>query len=721
MCLGNKRGAFYLIHAQMPQARQSLAALRRFSARIRAMPNTPNPTLENADIVWQESGAPYSTRFDDIYFSRQGGLEETEHVFIAANQLPARWQDRDAALLAGQEPHSAHFTIAELGFGTGLNFLCTWRAWLTAKPAKLRLHYIACEQFPLQREALSQALAQWPELAALTDILLKSYPDHSAGYHRLHLLEPHSGSSITLDLYYGDAATMLSAQATREAGKVDAWYLDGFAPRANPQMWSESLMLQLARLSKAGTTLSTYSVAGQVQRSLQAAGFALQKQPGFGRKREMLTGCYHKVEAPTPTRTNAWLGTSDSTAPCQEVIVIGAGLAGCATAHSLARKGCQVLVLEQASSIANGASGNRQAVLQCRLNNAITGSRQFNLQSFLYAVREFAALQAVHPQLHWQPCGVLNLDSAFSKRAQHCDPVDLSRYAAAVAQLLDSDASSRKAGVALDGASTFLPLGGWLRPAQLCLAYLQTPGIRVQTGCAVDLLQQRGGRWQVLDSTGALIAEAASVVIANSYQASRFSQTAALPVVPIRGQVSYVQASATSAPLRSVVCGLSYISPAFEGLHSVGASYSKTIDDLSLSLAEHRQNIAGIAEQLPAGSVTESAVSGGRVSVRGTTRDRMPLVGPVPDLAQFTALYSSLGQTARKHPQVDMPYLAGLYVSIGHGSHGLGNAPLAGEYLASVMCNETLPLQHDVIAALHPARFLLRELRRRDQPPRRTA
>jgi len=184
--------------------------------------------------------------------------------------------------------------------------------------------------------------------------------------------------------------------------------------------------------------------------------------------------------------------------------------------------------------------------------------------------------------------------------------------------------------------------------------------------------------------------------------------------VPIRGQVSYLRASASSAAIARVICGQSYISPALNGLHSVGASYSKKVSDLALSEKEHQQNIEGIAPHLPQGAIAAEAITGGRVSVRATTGDRMPIVGPVPDFAELEARYSALGQRERKHPDSHMPYVDGLYVSVGHGSHGLSNAPLCGEYLASIIANELLPIQSEVLECIHPGRFFLRELRRRD-------
>lgn len=687
------------------------------------MPNTPKQIIENANILWDENGAPYSSRFEDIYCSRDGGLKETEHVFLAANHLRERWQelDRQLAQTKSADPanRQSHFTITELGFGTGLNFLCCWQLWQQTAPHNLRLHYIACEKYPLQSEVLAQAMARWPELASLNSSLLRGYPDHTPGYHRLKLSPTESCDEVILDLYYGDAQDMLREQATsrpNQQGIVDAWFLDGFAPRVNPDMWSPALLGLAGKLSKRGATLSTYSVAANVVAALQNAGFATRKQPGFGSKRHMLTGAYmpsDQARTETPTR-RSWLALPKTQGAAVRCIVIGAGLAGSSVAASLAQRGCQVTIMEQAQHIAAGASGNRQAVLQCRLNNANTAAWQFNLQSFIYAAREFSRIQRDQHDIKWHACGVLNLDTAFSARKQRCAEVRLERYAATVVQRLQQEAGSQAGGLALDGAVNMIPLGGWLDPSALCHAYLQHPLISIRTNTKVTRLAHEGGLWHIFSQheEGAL-ASAEVLVIANSYLACGFEQTATLPLVPLRGQVTYLQESAISQQLAAVVCGQSYISPSHEGLHSAGASYSKDISMLEISSQEHTENIAGIAKHLPLGAINANAIRGGRVSVRASTGDRMPIVGPAVDLVAMERLYLQLQQRERQNPSEPVPFLPGLYLSVGHGSHGMSHCPLAAEYLASLICEEALPVQHAITQCLHPARFLLRQLRRK--------
>jgi tRNA 5-methylaminomethyl-2-thiouridine biosynthesis bifunctional protein len=449
-------------------------------------------------------------------------------------------------------------------------------------------------------------------------------------------------------------------------------------------------------------------------RTLQESGFAVAKHPGFGQKREMLRGALRDDPLPTHSseQPGRWLQLPRTTATPAHVLVIGAGLAGCSTAWSLAQRGCRVSVLERHTEIAAGASGNRQGVLQCRLNNAVDGAWQFNLQAFLFASRHFDAMQSLHPSIHWQRCGVLNLDTAFSSRSERCPDVRLDLYANAVVQRVDQTEASALAGTTLDGGGNFIPLGGWLRPAALCAAWLQHPLISVHCDTQVSALIRHADKWRALSPEGQLLAEADNVVIANSTAAASLAQTAHLPLVPLRGQLSHLRASAQSSLLQTVVCGRSYISPSLQGEHCAGASYSKDVSDLSLSMREQSENLAGIMPHLPEADLDDSALSGGRVAVRAGSPDRTPMGGPAVDVVALETLFRSLPQHERKQPSVTLPSYPGLYINVGHGSHGIGNTPLLAEYLASLMCQEPLPLQTSVLEALHPARFILRRLRR---------
>ena len=236
--------------------------------------------LVPAELAATSDGTPYSTLYDDVYHSAHGGLAQSRHVFLGGNDLPARWNDAD------------HFVIGETGFGLGLNFLATWQAWRESK-ASGQLHYVSVEKHPFRRDDLAALLAPHTELAALADELLKQWPPLTPGSHRLNF----ACDKVTLTLLLGDARTMLPQLAT----KVDALYLDGFAPTKNPELWSPELLATLTRLCRSQATLATWSVAGSVRRALEQTGWRLKRRPGFGGKREMLVG---RLEAfPEPRKT----------------------------------------------------------------------------------------------------------------------------------------------------------------------------------------------------------------------------------------------------------------------------------------------------------------------------------------------------------------------------------------------------------------------------------
>ena len=235
--------------------------------------------LKNAQIAWHynqnshENSAPqpYSTLFKDVYFSSDNGLAETEYVFLQGNDLAIRWLQ------------TQQFTILETGFGTSLNFLCAAQCWLNIAPSNAMLYFISAEKYPLSLQDLSKALQSFPGLQVLAADLMAQYTQLLGG-ESVYFCH----GRIKLTLLIGDASHCLHNWQQ----KADAWFLDGFAPAKNPDMWSAQLFTQIARLSHAETTFATFTSAGAVRRGLQSVGFNVNKQAGFGKKREMLRGIF---------------------------------------------------------------------------------------------------------------------------------------------------------------------------------------------------------------------------------------------------------------------------------------------------------------------------------------------------------------------------------------------------------------------------------------------
>lgn len=649
-----------------------------------------------ADLVWSDDGQPYSSQFDDVYFSRESGLEETRHVFLANNQLAERWEK----LRAGER-----FCIAETGFGTGLNFLCAWQLWDQSAPPDTHLHFVSTEKYPLSAADMQRAAVLWPELALWSEQLLAQYNDLTPGWHQFQLDQ----GRVTLTLLIGDLLDSLP----RLDASVDAWFLDGFAPAKNPDMWQPALYAQMARLSRPGATLATFTSVGAVRRGLQDAGFVMRKVKGYGRKREMLAGTF-AGSASAAWQAPWYARPAAPSLPQRQALVIGAGLAGCATAFALARRGWQVTVLERHAEPAQEASGNPQGILYCKLSAHQTPLSRFVLSSYAYALRVLHELLEQDGR-QWQSCGVLQLPTSDKEAQRQRALADLG-WPDTLLRLVDQAQASQLAGVATPSGGLWFEGGGWVNPPSLCQALLQHPNIQLLAHHQTLSLAASEHGWQALDHEGQILASAPQVVICGAADSLRLAPSAHLPLKAIRGQVTHLPATTASQALRTVLCAEGYVSPARLGEHHVGASFRFDRLDTEPSQEETESNL-GLLQQLSPALATslqteqlDPASLPARAALRCTTPDYLPVIGPLVDAEVFRERYAELAKDASRQPTTDAPWLAGLHVNAAHGSRGLISAPLSGELVAAWICDEPLPLPRDLAEAVHPSRFLLREL-----------
>ncbi|MCW3150215.1 bifunctional tRNA (5-methylaminomethyl-2-thiouridine)(34)-methyltransferase MnmD/FAD-dependent 5-carboxymethylaminomethyl-2-thiouridine(34) oxidoreductase MnmC [Stutzerimonas stutzeri] len=648
------------------------------------------PDFQHAELDWDDNGQPQSRHYGDVYFSRASGLAETQHVFLAQNDL----QRRFAELAADR-----HLVIGETGFGTGLNFLCAWQLFDEVAPSGARLHFVSVEKHPLTRADLARALALWPQLHTQAEQLLEQYLAIHPGFQQLVF----AGGRVVLTLLVGDVQDCLPSLDAR----VDAWFLDGFAPAKNPGMWQPSLFAELARLSAPGATLGTFTSAGFVRRGLGEAGFDMQRVPGFGHKREILRGRFIGTPAIT---SKPWYARPDFQPRQRRALVIGAGLAGCASAASLAARGWHVTVLERHAAPAEEGSGNPQGVLYLKLSAHGTALSRLVVSGFGYTRRLLRHLQQGQD---WDACGVLQIAYDDSERERQEElaaafPADL------VHALAQRDAE-QLAGVALPAGGLFYPDAGWAHPPAVCRWLLAQPNIELLRHRDVLELQRDGEQWQAL-CAGQVLVEAPVVVLAGAADAAAFSQCDWLPLKRIRGQITCLPATEASAQLRTVLCAKGYVAPARNGVHTLGASFNFQQTDAAPSEAEHLSNLeqlAGVStdlyQRLQADPSTAASLAG-RVAMRCTSPDYLPLVGPLADAEGFASTYAELGKNARRTPDAPCPWLDGLYVNTAHGSRGMITTLLSGELLAAWLNGEPLPLPREVAEACHPNRFLLRKL-----------
>ena len=655
-------------------------------------PQTVINSVSTADIQW-ENGLPISTRFNDVYFSRSSGIDETRHVFLKHNHLPERF----AAMHSGET-----LTIGETGFGTGLNFLCAWQLFLDTAPQHTTLHFLSTEKYPLQPDDLKKALVEFTKLSDLSDKLIRAYRVSSERIELTFANEPNQ-KRVILQVLIGDVLTTLPSANTT----VDAWFLDGFAPAKNPQMWQPALFNAMKDKSHPSTTYATFTAARIVRDGLEQAGFTVTKQPGFGRKRDMLAGhLLSDHERLQPSKP--WFSLPNHINREKTSIVVGGGLAGCCVARSLAERGWQVTILEQHNGLAHEASGNPQGIIYAKLSADNTPLSQFILQGYHFTLNLLKRLNLQD----WQQCGVAQLatDAKTHRRYQSLDAL----HPNTLLQYLDERQLSDIAGLTIDYPGLYFPEAGWVHPPALCKALADHPNITVISNVSVESLDQDKEAWLVTATDKQFRSK--TVVIAQGTASGNLSQLDYLPLKSIRGQITRVKTTGDSERLKTCVCAEGYVAPAVQGEHTLGATFHFKDTSRTVREQDHQENLTTLKagfpafyEALGAGSTT---VTGGRTGFRCTTPDYLPMVGPIVDTDDFLKTYAPLRKNS-KLPMTDTPrYLDGLYVTTGHGSRGIISCPIAGEALAEMITgnNTTKSLPMKLLEALHPSRFLVRDL-----------
>ncbi|MGP1718148.1 MAG: bifunctional tRNA (5-methylaminomethyl-2-thiouridine)(34)-methyltransferase MnmD/FAD-dependent 5-carboxymethylaminomethyl-2-thiouridine(34) oxidoreductase MnmC [Methylophilus sp.] len=634
----------------------------------------------HAALEWRE-GLPYSTQFNDIYFSAspdqpQHGLAETRHVFLQHNDLQQRWQ-----ALPPDQP--SHFVIVETGFGSGLNFLAALQLWRKHAPASAHLHFLSIEIAPFTLQDLQQAHAHFPELAELSQALCQQYRLLQPGINQLEL----PAFSTSLTLHIADAAQVFPALHVM----ADAWFLDGFAPSKNPEMWQSPLFDCMARCSRQGTTFATFTSAGFVRRGLQAAGFIAEKKTGYGAKREMLSG--------------VWQSAGIEQQPAMpKVAVIGAGIAGCSSAWHLAGLGCEVHVFERAEKVALGASGNPRGMLYPRLNAEKPMNDQLALRSYSFSLRHYANLGLTEDV--FKACGLLQLGG--SAREQKRVHKVAARYSdLGLLTQVDASQATALAGVTLTTDCLHFAEAAWVNPGEACQVMLAQANIHVHLQQEIQSISRQDTGWQ-LQSETQVYARFDAVIVANAADAATLLPDSGMWLNPVRGQMGMIATQAALEPLKTILCGDGYLTPLHQGMHAMGATFAAGDADTSLREEDNQSNLNMISSLSPQFDQAGSAeVTFARASSRCGSPDYLPYVGPLLPIASLPS-NTSPGFS-------DLPAPQGLYVHVAHGSKGLMTAPYCAAVLARrLLLDVGLPLpqltEDSFWAGLHPQRHLFKQL-----------
>jgi tRNA 5-methylaminomethyl-2-thiouridine biosynthesis bifunctional protein len=537
--------------------------------------------LEPARLAFRD-GVPYSEAFGDVYHSAEGGPAQARHVFLQGNGLPERWANRE------------RFVILETGFGFGLNFLVTLQAWRRDPRRCRRLHYVAIERHPFALPDLQLLHENYPELKQEAAELHSIWPILVSGGHRAEL------GDVVLTLFFADVKV---ARDLRLA--ADALYLDGFAPDRNPDMWSPQLMRALSRLCARDATAATWSVAAPVRRALEQTGFAVEKRPGFGHKKEMLVAKVLKG------RDNPSKGERSAT-------VIGAGLAGAAVCERLCARGWEVTLHERNAAAAPEASARLAGVFHPIVTPDDSHFARLTRAGFFTALSKWKNFS----ELRWDPCGVLQLardekEDASQRKAVAGLPPDYAQY-------VTREEASAHAGVPVSAGGVWFPGSGWIQPRSLVEAQLDACGAQLQRRFSSEISS---------------LPENGLVILANSLDAPNLHPVPDLRLRRVRGQVTYVPAGRFEAPHVVVLRG-GMVLPPVDGLCTVGATFDIDDDDPAPRADSEAGNLERLAKIL---GVAVKGPFENRVGFRAVTPDRLPVAGRIADDVYGAFAYGSRG------------------------------------------------------------------------------
>ena len=613
--------------------------------------------LQTAELDWEivdDIEIPISKQFGDVYFSKDNGLLETRHVFLNGNDLTER---------LSQLHDYQYFCVGETGFGTGLNILTLWQLWQQVRlDNHSHLHVVSVEKFPLNKADLIRALNVWTELKPLAEKLIQQYPLPIAGCHRLSFPE----ERFSIDLWLGDAQDIFPTIPKTQT--VNAWFLVGFAPSCNPDMWQANVLDHMVRLSDFGTTFASFSVAGVLKRGLKQHGIQISRPRGFGHKREMLKAIWldtSQTETQSQdSETTIAAPPKSETSKQRKIAIIGAGIAGLSSAWAFAQRGHQVTIYEQNEPL-SGASGNPLALLNPKLCPIEQAHEHLMTLSWQHALNFYPQFKAFRP-IQVQQIALKNADELSGLVEQYPENVLTAN-------------TTLECFPETEFPSLTLHQAGAVSPHQLRDEILQHANIRIE--------KVKISRLESTDSQVTLWQDQQIIAITDHAIVCCAKQSAELfenyPVLkPIRGQVSWVENSQRPLALDQAYSYGGYCMQLDTAQLILGASFYPNRDDAEVLTEDHVHNYELIHNVFPkyAQGLPSVDTWQGRASVRAQSLDYLPLVGKIQNLGQ-------------------------IYTFAGLGSKGFLFAPLCSEILAALILGELCPVPQSLLDKLNPQRF----------------
>ncbi|WP_044837663.1 bifunctional tRNA (5-methylaminomethyl-2-thiouridine)(34)-methyltransferase MnmD/FAD-dependent 5-carboxymethylaminomethyl-2-thiouridine(34) oxidoreductase MnmC [Thalassomonas viridans] len=650
-------------------------------------------------ISFGPDGAPFSEQFQDIYFDSNSGCQQSSAVFIQGNDIFNR-------LVQGQTP----LTIAETGFGSGLNFLLTLQVYQKAQQERgkkplLPLTFISVEKYPLTKEQLKKSLAILPELAEYTRSLVEQYPEKCEQMWQGKFLD----GQVTLQLYFDDAASAFSGLKSKKSGLIDAWYLDGFSPRKNPDMWHPPLFEQIARLSKEQASVATFTVAGLVRRQLAEIGFRLEKKATGGKKKQMLTGIFQQGK-----NSGKGYRLRPGISKPHQVGIIGGGIASACAAYALTRLGVKVNLYCRDSAVAQGASSNAIGALYPLLHQQADDISLFYQQAFNRARALYRQVSDEGHEFPHQWCGLLEVSykESLQKRQQVFE--QLKSWPKTLIHGVDAEKANQLAGLDVGFGGLFMPGAGWIAPGELVKTLFDaaqaTNRLKIKTDINIDRISQNEDlSWQLHSGQNSFHEKV--LIICGGAESIKLNISDQLPLSSVRGQVSSMPSNQNIGELNTVLCHKGYLTPQHNNQHCIGATFEKNSFDTDARAEDDAYNLNMLDTCLPGLSPWSAEdVAASKARLRCMTPDHLPVVGPMPDIEAHKTLYAHLSKDKNWRYNQAAPVIDNLYLMTGLGARGLCSAPLLADILAADICGTPYPVDTQMLFNLAPNRFVIRDL-----------
>ena len=583
----------------------------------------------------------YSKSYNDIYFDKLNGPKETEHVYLNTNNLTKKFKNKQK------------FVIAEIGFGTGLNFLLTWKLWKENRKTNGSLTYISFENAPLSKKDIERVYKKFKKLDGYSRFLLKNIPERCKSTHRIFI----KADNINLILIYDDITSLINFNF-----KADTWFLDGFSPKKNPLVWTDKLFKQLYNFTNLDGSLSTFSVAGHIRRGLLKAGFKVSKVSGYGNKKEIS----YAIKKDLISSNQYKFSCEKKIGP---VAIIGSGISGASLAYALRKRNIECFIIDKSYKLANGASGNKLALQMPKLTMDDSPYGLLSLEAFLYSRKIAKNLNAIP-----RSDGLVLIPSRdrdiikFKKLLENNWPLDLlnNNYDKLNFLKFINHIYMKSSGI-VDNSKFIQNL---IKDVEFISKF------------DVKKITSKDGLNIIIDKFGNRL-KAKTVIWANGFEMTNLSQN--LPINPISGQVTYLKANELSSNLKINFSYGHHFSQAFKGYHQIGASFNRNANTCFREI-DQNTNINSIPEFLRKNIYYNINESGHRVSVRASTKDRMPFFG---DLSALTGKKSN-----------------NIYILGGMGAWGFVYAPFYAELLVTKIINDQLVINSKLEKLLTIERLL---------------